>query len=509
MRMMLGRVPGLRPRPYVAGLVTGLLLLSPVTAVQAETLEQTYAKLCAGDVKNETCDALRKAMIEKLSGQAGAQRPAAAGAAAPARPAGPSPELVAQWGEVGHWARYGTLLSVSNMQMTSDDISVSSSNTMFVTYRWINPTTIAENHVQVEFVLNGEIQPPQNLTEIDIINTLDPTRGVITRVTTMRQGGNVISPAQTVEMPVTPLKATDYQESVVTGETWYTESTVVGDGKVIRSGKVTPDGRVQITETTQRPAGGVTLAQLRSAAGQRQAQAAQAAAEAAEEDDGDILGAVFSLGLGLAAGEMAGIGADETLGALVQGMEAGDPTAGMASALLGGQGLDEAALAGQLLGGQASGTEALAGQLLSGQLEGSEAEMVAGAVALVGGALAESQGDQPSWPTGTLGTLQGAQGAVSGTAVAQAGGAGSFPTKPNLAVGACTGFTEQNYRTKALEGGGDSQLNTMCGQAFEYYVMYKRAIAQGFSEADANKTYFAHEQSAKVAVGFLRSHGAR
>ena len=48
----------------------------------------------------------------------------------------------------------------------------------------------------------------------------------------------------------------------------------------------------------------------------------------------------------------------------------------------------------------------------------------------------------------------------------------------------------------------------MCGQAFEYYTMYKRAIAQGYSEADANRTYAAHEDSARVANGFLGSHGA-
>jgi hypothetical protein len=38
--------------------------------------------------------------------------------------------------------------------------------------------------------------------------------------------------------------------------------------------------------------------------------------------------------------------------------------------------------------------------------------------------------------------------------------------------------------------------------------MYKRAIAQGYSEADANRTYAAHEDSARVAKGFLGSHGA-
>jgi hypothetical protein len=34
--------------------------------------------------------------------------------------------------------------------------------------------------------------------------------------------------------------------------------------------------------------------------------------------------------------------------------------------------------------------------------------------------------------------------------------------------------------------------------------MYKRAIAQGYSEADANRTYAAHAQSAQVANSFAR-----
>lgn len=87
---------------------------------------------------------------------------------------------------------------------------------------------------------------------------------------------------------------------------------------------------------------------------------------------------------------------------------------------------------------------------------------------------------------------------------------GSFQTKPNLADSpACEGFTEDNYRQVALSGGLDVQLKTMCGQAFEYYTMYKRAIAQGYSEADSNRTYAAHEQSALVANSFYANNRAR
>ena len=85
---------------------------------------------------------------------------------------------------------------------------------------------------------------------------------------------------------------------------------------------------------------------------------------------------------------------------------------------------------------------------------------------------------------------------------------GSYPTQPNLATGSCAGFTESNYREKAVSGGGDQQLYTMCGQAFEYYTMYKRAIAQGYSQADAERTYDAHRQAAATASGFLSSHAA-
>jgi hypothetical protein len=79
---------------------------------------------------------------------------------------------------------------------------------------------------------------------------------------------------------------------------------------------------------------------------------------------------------------------------------------------------------------------------------------------------------------------------------------GSYPTRPNLAEGSqCPGFTIGNYRTHAFNGGRDQQLFALCGQAFEYYKMYLNAINEGYSEADANRTYNAHEG----AVRNLRS----
>ena len=46
----------------------------------------------------------------------------------------------------------------------------------------------------------------------------------------------------------------------------------------------------------------------------------------------------------------------------------------------------------------------------------------------------------------------------------------------------------------------------MCGQAFEYYSMYLRAIEHGYSEADANRTYDAHQQAALNAISFYQNN---
>jgi hypothetical protein len=88
--------------------------------------------------------------------------------------------------------------------------------------------------------------------------------------------------------------------------------------------------------------------------------------------------------------------------------------------------------------------------------------------------------------------------------------AASYATRPNALEGhpACAGFNLSNYRQLGLEGGNDVQLKTMCAQAFEYYSMYLNAIRQGYSESDANRTYAAHEDSAKVASAFYENNRA-
>lgn len=116
--------------------------------------------------------------------------------------------------------------------------------------------------------------------------------------------------------------------------------------------------------------------------------------------------------------------------------------------------------------------------------------------------------------TTTAAASSSAAGASASTAAAASGpakAAGSYPQRPLAAglSGACPGFTESNYTTHAFQGGGDQQLFSLCGAAYNYYQMYKNAIKQGYPEVDANRTYDAHAQAAQVAIRFARDYAAK
>ena len=56
-------------------LAAASLALLPFATVQAQTLEQSYAEQCSSGQTSESCDVLRKALLEKLqSQQAGASQ---------------------------------------------------------------------------------------------------------------------------------------------------------------------------------------------------------------------------------------------------------------------------------------------------------------------------------------------------------------------------------------------------------------------------------------------------
>jgi hypothetical protein len=150
------------------------------------------------------------------------------------------------------------------------------------------------------------------------------------------------------------------------------------------------------------------------------------------------------------------------------------------------------ALGGAALGAIAGGnTEQIVGAAMKGaaMVDPNAAALDAVGDSLIGG------------NTASLGSA-GGLGALGGSA------GGSYPTRPNALGGsaACSMMNQGNYRDVSLSGGNDVQLKTMCGQAFEYYSMYLRAIEQVYSEADANRTYDAHQQAALNAISFYENN---
>jgi hypothetical protein len=205
-------------------------------------------------------------------------------------------------------------------------------------------------------------------------------------------------------------------------------------------------------------------------------QAAQRAAQEASDSNSDFLGNLLG-GMAMAGGMASG--SDQVL------------AAGMAQAV--------PELAPLASGGSVD--QVYANSLAQAVPE--LAPIVQGAAAGAGGGsggVAGSFNPYTGLPTtgGGAPVRSAAAGATSGGAVRA-----SYPTQPNVAIGPqCPGFTLDNYRTHAFEGGGDQQLFSLCGQAFEYYSMYLRAISQGYSEADSLRTYDAHQKAAQQAKYF-------
>jgi hypothetical protein len=105
---------------------------------------------------------------------------------------------------------------------------------------------------------------------------------------------------------------------------------------------------------------------------------------------------------------------------------------------------------------------------------------------------------------GALDTALGSAVSGGSSGAASSASASGHPY-PNLAEGSCGSLMNlQNYRTNALSGGNDVQLKTLCGQAYEYYAMYKRAITQGYGHDDLMRTYNAHKDASAVVNQFYR-----
>lgn len=93
-------------------------------------------------------------------------------------------------------------------------------------------------------------------------------------------------------------------------------------------------------------------------------------------------------------------------------------------------------------------------------------------------------------------------GALTGDAAIAAGMAGgsraTLASPPNFGSG-CSGMNADNYRDVALSGGGDVQMKTQCAMAYEHYNNYKKAVEQGYGEADVQRALDVYQKSAAYA----------
>lgn len=165
---------------------------------------------------------------------------------------------------------------------------------------------------------------------------------------------------------------------------------------------------------------------------------------------------------------------------------------------------------GGLLGalqGAVAGIQGVAsgGGGLSEGLAGAAIGGVAGAAGVDAGTIGTAMGSVDYNGSGSSTT--GLSQRLGNVAAASGGVAGAKDPVPMPGCDA-VGVNSGNYRSAALSGGNDVQLKTMCGQAYEYYAMYRRALEQGYSEADAERTYQAHAQSAAVANDFYDNNRA-
>ncbi len=427
---------------------TATLALALSTVARAESLEETYAKLCAGEVRSETCDVLRKALLEKLSAVDTPQKEAVS--ADDAR----RDALIAKWGFQGREALIGKQLAINQSMSPGNKFSTYSYGVMLYEYEWLSDTQLKKTTSLLESTSYswgyGAKGAPDPLPASALFRwvetmTLDEAAAKI-NVEQRHVSGSMTGTEHKYQIGLGQASAFGHpfhQEHKVGEDLIFTDGSYEGENRDIVSGKIVNGVKVPSSYVRIFKVDALSPAQINALiAGEKQKFVATISQLHQKQSSGDgWLRALIGAGVGLAAGQAYGLDSTQTLGAVMKGIEvtSNGNAAGAAAGTVGDQ-----------LIGNSSGTT----------------------------------------PTRTTGNA-------------------SYPTKPNLASSACIGFTEDNYRTKSAEGGGDSQLKTMCGQAFEYYTMYKRAIAQGYSESDANRTYAAHEDSARVASGYLQSHGER
>lgn len=388
-----------------------------------ESLEQTYARLCGNGQQGETCDALRQAMLAKLSRRDSVARPA--------------PAAEPYWGHyLDHVDAPQVSVLVEGMYAMNYDMPIAS-------YTWEVPGRVLRVSTR---------QADGSYAKIGVLEWDDARRGLAVKnldgtagLWTWQEDGSLRQESDGVR--ITERK---YNNGIVEQRTEAKRDSAWQVAWVYHRSRYAPE-TIDLMRSIH--ANMIKVAHLnaqipakyRDPEYQRQI---QERAARREKENGGWFRSLVGAGLGLAAANAAGMDATQAAGMAAKGAAAMNP--------------------------------------------GSQAAQLAGAT---GDALLQGSG----------------AGASSGAAAGGAGRRASYPTRPNVLAGqaACAMMDEGNYRQVGTAGGTDVQLRTMCAQAYEYYVMYKRAIAQGYAEADANRTYAAHEQSARNAIAFFTNNRAR
>lgn len=433
--------------------------VQPASESKGESLEQSYARLCSADVRNETCEVLQKALLDKQKTVEPPARQAAATETDTAR--------VAKWGFIGRDALNGAQLVITESMTTEAKFSNYVYGAMLFEYQWISDTELRKKTTQLEVTTyswgygsKGEAKPlgAENLASFEEIFRINGSQPKI-EVSQRFLSGALKGSGHKYELDVQPAENYGkpfYREYPISGKQGYSELTYQGDNREYVSGHIEAGERKPTSYARTFKASGASRAQIDAMiAEERQKFHGTISQFHQRQSSSDgWLRALIGAGVGLAAGQAYGLDSTQTLGAVMKGIQ------------ITGNGSAATAAAG-----------AVGDQLISG----------------VGSAQ----------PAGTSGVRADPQAGAPRPA--------SYAIRPPADLSqACSGFTESNYRTLAVNApGDDAHLYAACGQAFELYNMYKNAVKQGYSESDSVRTHQAHVGAAQNALDYYRTRRAK
>lgn len=445
----------------LAAAVACVLAFAPA---KAQSLEKTYANLCSSKeaAKSESCTALRKALREKLNaadtepGATAGDRSNPAAARSPqseAAPEPPSPEALRE--------RWGLFLDYIGKPMFALDCETGTFDpNLRFTFAWEVP---GEVMTRTSFAPDGSVGkvlrfhwdeakhrvvlPIEGAGDVYFgTRANDEVIGLLTLGTaTLR---TVYSRAGKA---ISSLSDSNQGQGWVLGryEIYYeaTEANIAGARQSAELLTRIYKNRKATAESMAQMQGSMSDAEFQQYLAEldRRTKEAEARKKARKEARGQMLGSLLIAGVGAATAQLHGGDASQVLGGALKGYQIANPDSPAANAM---------------------------------------------------GGLADS--------------LIAKEGAGAGPGASAAGTSASYPVEPPVDLSeACAGFTEANYRTKALNApGDDAHLYAACGQAFELYHMYQNAVRQGYSQSDAMRTYDAHRKAAENAQDYYRTRRA-